>query len=85
MGDRLITAKRHKEKSGSDQLLTPELIKDKLAEAVKKAGGQRAWAVIHGVSEQYVCDVMQGRRGIGQKLAQPLGYRPVTRYEPFKE
>lgn len=63
-------------------MLTPEQIKDKLLEAIKKAGGQRAWARAHGVSEQYVCDAVQGRRGIGEKLAHPLGYRLVTRYEP---
>lgn len=68
-----------------EDLLTPERIKDKLVEAVKKAGGQRAWAKANGVSEQYVCDVIQGRRGIGEKLAQPLGYRPVTRYEPLAD
>lgn len=68
-----------------ERLLTPERIKDKLADAVKKAGGQRVWAKAHGVSEQYVCDVLNGRRGIGEKLAQPLGYRPVTRYEPISD
>ena len=34
----------------------------------------------NGVSPQYVCDCLKGRREIGESIARPLGMMPVTVY-----
>lgn len=37
------------------------------------AGDQRAWARKHGISPQYVSDVLNGRRLPGDKITRALG------------
>ena len=44
-----------------------------LARECEKAGSQRAWAMAHCISPQYVNDVLAGRRAIGAGLADALG------------
>lgn len=66
-------------------MLTTSKMRDKLRAAVKKAGSQSKWAAEHGVSPAYVCDALSGRRDIGEGIARPLGYEPVTVYVPVKE
>jgi hypothetical protein len=56
----------------------------KLREAVTAAGSQRAYALATGISEQYLCDCLKGRRDIGKSIAEPLGYRPTTIYIPIE-
>jgi DNA-binding transcriptional regulator YdaS (Cro superfamily) len=56
----------------------------KLREAVVRAGSQKAYAQSIGVSEQYVCDCLKGRRDIGKAIAEPMGYRPTTIYIPIQ-
>lgn len=51
-----------------------------LAKQVATAGSQAAWAEQHGISPQYVCDCLKGRRAIGQSIALALGFEPVTMY-----
>lgn len=45
------------------------------------AGGQKAWADLNGVTPQYVCDVLQGRRKPGDAICRALGLRRVELYE----
>lgn len=61
-------------------MITIDKMRDKLRAAVKKAGGQKQWAVANGVSAQYVCDCLKGRRDIGEGIAKPMGYLPITVY-----
>ena len=61
-------------------MLSAAQMKKKLIEACKQAGGQKAWAEANGVSPQYVCDCIKGRRDIGEGIARPLGYEPTTTY-----
>lgn len=56
----------------------------KLREAVAAAGSQKEYAKGIGVSEQYLCDCLKGRRDIGKSIAEPLGYHPTTIYIPIK-
>ena len=63
-------------------MITAHKMRDKLKAAVKAAGGQKTWADANGVSPQYVCDCLKGRRDIGEGIAVPLGYKPVTMYVP---
>lgn len=51
-----------------------------LRRAVTSAGSQRKWALAHGVSVQYVCDVLAGRREPGGKVLAALGVRRVVSY-----
>jgi transcriptional regulator with XRE-family HTH domain len=48
------------------------------------AGSQKAAAKRLGVSEQYLCDVLKGRREPGKKLLDALGYRRVVVYEQVR-
>ena len=61
--------------------LTPQALRDVLATKVKQAGEQRIVAQALGVSPQYLCDVLKGRREPADKLLKALGYRRVVIYE----
>lgn len=63
-------------------MVTAERMRAKLKAAVKAAGGQKKWADANGVSAQYVCDCLKGRRDIGEGIALPMGYKPITVYVP---
>jgi hypothetical protein len=52
-----------------------------VTEFVRRAGTQKAAAERIGVSEQYLCDVLQGRRKPGPKLVAGMGYTKVTYYQ----
>ena len=61
---------------------TEEQVRGMLERQCKDAGGQKAWADLHNVTPQYVCDVLQGRRGVGVAIAEGLGLRRISYYEP---
>lgn len=50
----------------------------RLRAACQAAGGQKAWAERHGMSAQYVGDVLATRRPIGPSILTALGL--VVRY-----
>ncbi|HXT81353.1 MAG TPA: hypothetical protein VN702_17440 [Acetobacteraceae bacterium] len=52
-----------------------------LRSACEASGGQRAWARKHGISEQYVSDVLSARRDPGGKILTALGYVRRVTYE----
>ena len=58
-----------------------QIVNNVLADACVVAGSQKAWALENGISPQYVCDVMQGRRAPSDRLARALGYRRVVSFE----
>jgi len=49
-----------------------------------KEGGQRAFALKHHLSEQYVSDVLNSRRDPGNKILNPLGLARVSIYVPSR-
>ena len=53
---------------------------DVLSDIVSLKGTKRAVAAQFGVSEAYLGDVLLGRRTLGSKLAEGLGYEKVTVY-----
>lgn len=61
---------------------TEQQAREMLHRQCRNAGGQRAWADLHNVSEAYVCDVLKGRRDMGQAISEALGLARVTYYEP---
>lgn len=60
--------------------LSEEFVRDFLREECAKAGGQAAWAELHGVSAAYVNDVLHGRRDPGDSICVPLGLRRQVTY-----
>lgn len=48
--------------------------------AIQAAGSQRAFAQQHGISTQYVNDVLRGRREMGQKILDALGIDRIVSY-----
>lgn len=62
-------------------LLTLGEIYALLRKAVKEAGSQTAFAVRHGMSSAYVCDVLNARREPGPKVLAALNVVPVVRFK----
>lgn len=58
---------------------------DRLREAIQSAGSQRAFAKQHGISTQYINDVLRGRREIGQKILEVLGVEKIITYRLREE
>jgi hypothetical protein len=48
--------------------------------ACKNAGGQATWAIAHNISKSYVCDVLKGRREIGEKILKELDLVRIVSY-----
>ena len=48
--------------------------------AIQTAGSQKAFAAEAGISEQYLSDVLNNRRDIGEKLLKWFGMERVTLY-----
>lgn len=63
---------------------TPAALLERIRIVVAGAGNQKAAAKRLGVSEQYLCDVLKGRREPGKKLLNALGYRRVVVYESVR-
>ena len=52
----------------------------RLSEACKDAGGQSAWAALHGVSPTYVSSVLHARIEPGKAILKALGLVRVVVY-----
>jgi hypothetical protein len=61
-------------------MLTEQDIRDRLRAAIKQAGSQAAFARQHNISLQYINDVMNGRRDMGQKILDALGIEKIVTY-----
>jgi hypothetical protein len=61
-------------------MLTEHELIERLRDAVHRAGSQSAFARQHGLSEQYLSDVLRSRREPGQKILDTLGFERVVRY-----
>lgn len=64
--------------------ITESEMRDKLLEAVRADGSQKAWAAAHGISLAYVNDCLKRGKPIGAAIAEALGYKPVTVYVPIE-
>lgn len=54
-----------------------------LAAEIKRFGTQKAFALEIGVSESYICDILNYRREPGEKVLQPLGFERKVTYLPI--
>lgn len=52
----------------------------RLRAAIQAAGSQKAFAQQHRISQQYISDVLAGRRKPGQKILDALGIEQVVSY-----
>ena len=59
---------------------TPDQMRTILRKACETAGSQRQWASKHAFSEQYVCDILLGRREISEQIAKALGYKRIISF-----
>lgn len=62
-------------------MLTEQELIERLRDAVNRAGSQKDFAQQHGISEQYLSDVLRSRREPGQKILDALGVERVVRYQ----
>jgi hypothetical protein len=53
---------------------------DRLRAMVKVFGSQRAYAEAHSISEQYLSDVLRGRREPGKRILDALRIERVVSY-----
>lgn len=53
---------------------------DRFVQAIENAGGQRAWALSHGVAPAYVNDIMNKRRGLSPRVLAMIGVEAVVTY-----
>ena len=60
--------------------ITMDALREILRRDVERKGSQAQWAELHGVSAQYVCDCLKGRRDIGESIARVFGMKPMTVY-----
>ena len=61
-------------------MLTERDVIERLQAAVQAVGSQKAFAVAHGISEQYVSDLLRGRRELSPKILDILGLERVVSY-----
>ena len=55
-----------------------------LRRACQEAGSMNRWAAAHGMSQNYVCDVVNGKRDPGPKILAVLGIERIVTYRKTK-
>lgn len=60
---------------------TEDELREILQDAVIKAGSQQAFAGKAGISQQYLSDLIKGRRTPGDTVLKALGLRKTIYYE----
>ena len=63
----------------ADQLREIDVFAE-LRRACAAAGGQKAWAEVHGIAPQHLNDVLMCRREISPRILGALGLVKVARY-----
>ena len=61
--------------------MTEDEVRQLLISECAAAGGQKAWANAHGLSPQYVNDVLRGKRVPGARAQAALGLDRKSVYE----
>lgn len=59
-----------------------EQLLSRLGKLCVEAGGQKAWATANGVSQQYVNDVLAGRREPGDAILDAMKIERIISYRP---
>ena len=45
----------------------------------------KAWAAEHGFSESYLSDVLRGKRGVSDRMAEALGYQRIVSFVKVRQ
>lgn len=61
--------------------ITEQQVREMLKRECSAAGGQSAWADLHNVSPQFVCDVLKGKRNVTKTIAAALELQRVVLFE----
>lgn len=56
-----------------------------LQKLIKSCGSQRKAAIALGVSAVYLGDILKGRRGISDKMAERLGFERVETFKATRQ
>lgn len=64
--------------------LTQEDLRARLNKIVDSCKSQKEAALRLGISQQYLCDILYGRRLIGGRILQSIGVREVKYWERVK-
>lgn len=64
-------------------MLNEHEMMEQLRAAIVAAGSQKAFADTHKFSQQYISDVLSGRRGVGAKILRAIGLEQVVSYRPL--
>jgi hypothetical protein len=67
------------------EFLSDAEMREKLRDAIKAAGSQRALAADCCITPQLVSMCLSGEKVIGGRIAKRLGYRRVSAYLPISE
>jgi DNA-binding transcriptional regulator YdaS (Cro superfamily) len=62
------------------QSLTEQEVIEQLRSAIASAGGQRAYADVHGFTPGYVSDVMRGKRALADRILATIGVERIVTY-----
>lgn len=52
---------------------------------IERDGSQASFAAHAGISEQYLSDIINGKRAPGQKFLKAIGWERVVFYQPKKD
>lgn len=66
-------------------LLDERRMRLRIAALTRKYRSQKVAAKKWGISEAYLCDILQGRRAPGAKILAAIGYQRVTSYTKQEE
>lgn len=66
-----------------DGILNADDMLSEVKRWVAASGSQKKAAKLLGVSEQYMTDVLKGRREVGPTLAEALGYDKIVMFSPM--
>lgn len=64
-------------------MLNEQDMMERLRAVIQTAGSQKAFAVTHKLSQQYISDVLSGRRGVGPRILRAIGLEQVVLYRPL--
>lgn len=67
----------------TDHLTEKELVR-RLSQQCELAGGQAAWAAIHGVPRSQLCEALNGTRQVTESIANAAGFIRIVRFVPIR-
>lgn len=69
----------------SEECVSTEELRTRLAKVVKEQGSQLAAAAYFGVNPSYISAILLGKSRLGTSIPRTLGYEAVTVYRKIEE